>query len=124
MKILENIKEKIMDFLDNSSQITKTLMLILVIFLLSSIIILCISFPKIKSKKTKLPEEIIYTQGHEVFNPEDIKLVEEYYFSRDIKENWDEEELEKWFVEPDNEAINNLSESNEKIINEILGVCP
>ena len=39
-------------------------------------------------------------------------------------EKWDEAEAGKWFVMPDEEMLNNISETNDKKVNSLLESMP
>ena len=43
---------------------------------------------------------------------------------RQKKEKWSEEEANEWFTVPDETEIEKLSQSNDKIVKDIIGAAP
>lgn len=47
-----------------------------------------------------------------------------YITTRKTEKNWSEEEIEKWFTLPDETEVEQLSETNDRIIQDIIGAAP
>ncbi|MBO4387480.1 MAG: hypothetical protein J5817_10775 [Treponema sp.] len=60
----------------------------------------------------------------EFIPPSNIKLTEDYYFSREQKECWSQEEIEKWFSNPNTVNMNELKQANDALVDEIIGAAP
>lgn len=117
-KKLHSLKETIINLYKENKKIT---LIIAVLFcaILFSIIIL-INYPKkeknIEEQNIVLTEELIIPKGPE--------LPKDYNINRKNKENWNKEDSEKWFTIPTEKEIEDLSKSNDKMIEEIIGVAP
>lgn len=121
--ILNELKEKIINF----SQKNKTIVLFVSILLIcmtliGTVLIFVQSFskqkkiPNVEQQKLEIKEEILVPQSSVILN--------EYTQTREQKENWTEEEAKEWFTTPTQKEVDNLSLSNDKIIQEILGATP
>lgn len=128
------MNEKIKTFFSTSSKLTLSLLGI-VAFLVLSAIIISIAGLSVSSKNKKnanissflsSSEEDFsqFVQVENFINPQSKKFTQNYYFSRDLKQNWNEKELNEWFTIPNEENIKSLSESNDKIIDNIIGAAP
>lgn len=126
--------KKIKTFFSTSSKLTLSLFGI-VAFLVLSAIIISIAGLSVNSKNKKnanfssflsSSEEDFsqFVQVENFINPQSKKFTQNYYFSRDLKQNWNEKELNEWFTIPNKENIKSLSESNDKIIDNIIGAAP
>lgn len=123
--LVENFKEKLnslYETITNFYQENKKISLIIVgLFcaILISIIIL-LAYPKkekhIEEKKIILTEELVIPKGPE--------LPKDYNINRKNKENWNKQDSEQWFTIPSENEIENLSKSNDKMIEDIIGVAP
>lgn len=116
----EDIKEELSYRLEGTSRsvfIALGSLLLLLILLLILMINQCSTPPKVKVTETfEIKDEYIY--------PESVNMTDDYYFSREAKDAWSQEEIDEWFTEPDTESIKELSDANDKIINEITGAAP
>lgn len=131
---IKTLCEKIKTFFSTSSKLTLSLLGI-VAFLVLSAIIISIAGLSVSSKNKKdanissflsSSEEDFsqFVQVENFINPQSKKFTQNYYFSRDLKQNWNEKELNEWFTIPNEENIKSLSESNDKIIDNIIGAAP
>lgn len=131
---IKTLCEKIKTFFSTSSKLTLSLLGI-VAFLVLSAIIISIAGLSVSSKNKKnanissflsSSEEDFskFIQVENFINPQSKKFTQNYYFSRDLKQNWNEKELNEWFTIPNEENIKSLSESNDKIIDNIIGAAP
>ncbi len=72
-----------------------------------------------KNKQIKVIESIVPKE--QLFFPKSESLEDGYYLSRPQNLSWDENEVNKWFEEPDESRIKDLSKSNDNLIEGILG---
>ena len=76
-----------------------------------------------KVKTISLPEEV-FTKKDEFMPPADIKMTEDYYFSRIAGDSWSDEELNRWFSMPNDSNMKALEDANDKLINKITEAAP
>lgn len=117
-----SLKEKVLDFYEEN-KITAVLIAGLSIFVLLLIILLLCLLPSGKNKKSdyvnpplKLSQELEIPQGPEMPN--------NYTISRENRASWEKEDAKEWFTIPGDKEINALSQTNENMINELLGAAP
>ena len=83
-------------------------------------------FPKKNdnNKKNKITtnQELIINQ--DILLPNETILENKYTQVRQKKDKWTEEEANTWFTIPDETEIEKLGQSNDKIINDIIGAAP
>lgn len=127
MSIKEKLKEKFDNFkeelsykLEGASKsvfIALGCLFLLIILLLLLLINQCTTPPRVKIMETfEIKDDYVF--------PESINMTDDYYFSREDKDSWSQEEVDEWFKEPDYESIKELSDANNKIINDIIGAAP
>ncbi|MGP1588019.1 MAG: hypothetical protein ACTTHG_06730 [Treponemataceae bacterium] len=121
-KIFNSVKIFVLNFV-RENKIVSILFAVLIFLLL----VLTIAFISIKktsksSKETEVPEKIEFFYNYEIPSEE---VMDSYYFSRNLKENWDLEEAEKWYRNPDDEnLLKQLDEKNTKKVFDILEAAP
>lgn len=115
---LHSLKETIINFYKENKKITLIITVLFCAILIS--IIILINYPKkeknIEEQNIVLTEELIIPKGPE--------LPKDYNINRKNKENWNKQDSEKWFTIPTEKEIEDLSKSNDKMIEEIIGVAP
>lgn len=115
---LHSLKETIINFYKENKKITLIIAVLFCAIFIS--IIVLINYPKkeknIEEQNIVLTEELIIPKGPE--------LPKDYNINRKNKENWNKEDSEKWFTIPTEKEIEDLSKSNDKMIDEIIGVAP
>lgn len=131
---IKTLCEKIKTFFSTSSKLTLSLLGIVAFLVLSAIIISIVGLSvSSKNKKNANISSFLssseedfsqFVQVENFINPQSKKFTQNYYFSRDLKQNWNEKELNEWFTIPNEENIKSLSESNDKIIDNIIGAAP
>lgn len=123
--LVENFKEKlhslyeaIKNFYEENKKISLIIVGLFCVILISIIILLAYQKKekKIEEKKIILTEELVIPNGSE--------LPKDYNINRKNKENWNKQDSEEWFTIPSENEIKNLSKSNDKIIEDIIGVAP
>ena len=132
MEALDNIKEKIQDFLQENTKLTVAVCAILLSFAVIAFILGAFSE---SSKKTKpkfgIPKSASVEAALESVNvsesffpPKKDSMTEEYYFTRELSSQWSEEEFDEWFTVPTKDKIEELGKANNKVADEILGAAP
>lgn len=125
MQPLDNIKERIENFLQENTKLTVAVCAILIAFAVLAFILGAISEPKKqKTKKNIFPDAIPYSAVEDFFEPKKENLTEEYYFTREQAPQWSNEEFDRWFTVPDKSTVEELGKANEKVADEILGAAP
>ena len=127
MKIqLENLRNKIEDFYNNIKERVslRTVLLSVSVICLLILIIILISLMG-KGKKTEVENVSEFAKNDDYFYlPSPPEVPDEYVYSREPMEKWDDAEADKWFVMPDEEMLNNISETNDKKVNSLLESMP
>ncbi len=124
---LNEIKYRIKGFVSSFSGRRKRIFLvsgILVFMTVCAVFVLAFSlagkkeFPPqgLGQRKINAEEKFIVPDGPEVPS--------EYETSRKTEEAWTEDEAEEWFTFPDENEIRKLGESNDRMIDEIIGAAP
>lgn len=131
---IKTLYEKIKNFFSTSSKLTLSLLGIICFLVLSAIIISIVGLNLNSKNKNKANISSFLSSQEEDFsqfvqvenfiNPQSKTFTQNYYFSRDLRQKWNEQELNEWFTVPNEENIKSLSESNDKIINNIIGAAP
>ena len=62
--------------------------------------------------------------NQDILLPNETILENKYTQVRQKKDKWTEEEANTWFTIPDETEIEKLGQSNDKIINDIIGAAP
>lgn len=126
MKVLDTLRRHFGDFIRNNSKLTLTVIFTLTAFVAAALVIILYetaNLPKpLKKSEIKRQNEFIQTEAF--FTPDEKPILEDYYFSREEKEKWTEEETDRWFTVPDSRWIESLNESNRQKVNKILGAAP
>ncbi len=127
-ELKENINEKFSDLserLINFCQENKKLAIAAGAFILLLFTGLIVLTASIEKKKKKQPEKPYVLELSETLQiPESPELPKDYNISRRTKEKWDESETDEWFTVPSDTEIDSLANSNDNMINEIVGAAP
>lgn len=115
---LHSLKETIINFYKENKKITLIIAVLFCAILIS--IIILINYPK--KEKNIEEQNIVLTE--ELIIPKGLELPKDYNINRKNKENWNKQDSEKWFTIPTEKEIEDLSKSNDKMIEEIIGVAP
>lgn len=117
---LKSLYKKVSDFCKENTKIT-LIVAVLILAILVCIIILSANSKKSKAKPEE-KQEIVLTE--DLVIPDGPNLPEDYNIARKNKEKWDENEAKQWFSIPSQNGIDDLEKSNDKMIDEIIGVAP
>ena len=130
---MNNILESIKDFISSlSDKVTSFyeenkkiffIILGLILVILFCLILLVATSEKDKKKQKDLPGSNLQLTESLII-PNGPELPRDYNISRKTKDKWTEEEAEPWFTVPTEKEINSLSNSNENMVNEIIGAAP
>lgn len=124
-EVIENIKEKVKDFIENNTKLTVTLVSIFIFLCVSGTLVSI--FHRGSNSKTKakinLPKENFTLRG-DFFTPSEVSLTDDYYFSRQTEEKWSETEIDRWFTTPNEESLKKLGEANDGIAKKITEAAP
>lgn len=127
--ILESIKDfisslsdKVTSFYEENKKIS-FIILGLILVILFCLILLVATSEKDKKKQKDLPGSNLQLTESLII-PNGPELPRDYNISRKTKDKWTEEEAEPWFTVPTEKEINSLSNSNENMVNEIIGAAP
>ena len=123
MEIIDNAKSNIEDFIRENSRLTFVILCILVFLSLTAVFILIGTGSKKESAPIRLPQET-FSKKDEFFPPADIKMTEDYYFSRITEDTWSDEEMDRWFSMPDDTNMQSLKEANDTLMNKITEAAP
>ena len=97
---------------------------ILIFMTLCGFFVLLLSTAQQEKKETKVINQKNLEIDQELLIPNELTINNKYTHVREKKEKWSEEEANEWFTIPDETEIEKLSQSNDKIVNEIIGAAP
>lgn len=116
----EDIKEDISYRLEGASKsvfIALGCLGLILILLIALMINQCVQPQKVVVQKS------FETKDEYIF-PETVNMTNDYYYSRDAKDTWNQDDVNEWFNTPGEKDIKELSEANDNIIKEIMGAAP
>ena len=122
MDFLDNIKDAYDNLAAKTSRLAVTILGIILLLFVCALIALGVHSCN-KNKIGEVKREDFKTED-EFIPPSNIKLTEDYYFSREPKESWSQEEIEKWFSNPNTVNMNELKQANDVLVDEIIGAAP
>jgi hypothetical protein len=125
MKIAEILSEKIEEIqisLSDTEKRKKVLIFFLgiLIFLIFILILMLCYSPK-NENQFSLQE---YELSEYFYSPSSPEISDGYIYSRNPQKKWTEEEADKYMTLPTEEMLENLKESNDIIIKDILEASP
>lgn len=97
---------------------------ILIFMTLCGFFILLLSTSQQEKKETKVINQKNLVIDQELLIPNELTINNKYTHVREKKEKWSEEEANEWFTVPDETEIEKLSQSNDKIVKDIIGAAP
>lgn len=75
-----------------------------------------------KKSETAAPEH--FEADAPILIPDAPQIEKDYYPSRITENQWQKDEVDKWFTYPDEDVMKDLAESNDKIVKDIIGAAP
>lgn len=117
LELVGNVKNRFLS-LDKKNQI---IISVLVLIILLSLILIVITTT---NKKDSIEDVYPLVLKKELQIPPSAELPKDYNISRTTKDKWTDSEAEQWFTPPSEKEIENLSNSNDKIINSIIEAAP
>ena len=125
MSFFSDIKERADDFIHSSSRLQLAAIGVLVFLFTAAFITAAVtSLSGYSEKKEGIKEGYPFKVEEDFLLPPEKPITENYYFSREEKSRWNDEESSRWFTVPDESFVDTLSESNKNRIDEILGAAP
>lgn len=119
----QQISGKIQNFLQENAKKTIIVCVILILMVLGAIIALCAGNSKTdKNQKTAEEQKLVLDQP--LLVPSAPSIPDGYITTRKTEKKWSQEEIEKWFTLPDESEVEKLGDSNDRIINDIIGAAP
>ena len=97
---------------------------ILIFMTLCGFFVLLLSTSQQEKKETKVINQKNLVIDQELLLPNELTINNKYTHVRQKKEKWSEEEANEWFTIPDETEIEKLSQSNDKIVKDIIGAAP
>lgn len=97
---------------------------VLIFMTLCGFFILLLSTSQQEKKETKVTNQKNLVIDQELLLPNELTINNKYTQVRQKKEKWSEEEANEWFTVPDETEIEKLSQSNDKIVKDIIGAAP
>ena len=97
---------------------------ILIFMTLWGFFVLLLSTSQQEKKETKVINQKNLVIDQELLLPNELTINNKYTHVRQKKEKWSEEEANEWFTVPDETEIEKLSQSNDKIVKDIIGAAP
>lgn len=97
---------------------------ILIFMTLCGFFVLLLSTSQQEKKETKVINQKKLVIDQELLIPNELTINNKYTHVRQKKEKWSEEEANEWFTIPDETEIEKLSQSNDKIVKDIIGAAP
>lgn len=120
MEVIDTVVGAIQDFIAEKGKaaIGAIIALAVLIIALFSLLFLQCSEAK-KNRPVKTVESPVSVES--LFKPRSDAMEDGYYLSRPQNLSWDEDEVERWFEEPDECRIRDLSKANDSLVDGILG---
>ncbi len=119
----QQFSEKIQNFLQENAKKTIIICVVLILMVFGAIIALCAGNSKTdKNQKTVEEQKLVINQP--LLVPSAPSVPDGYITTRKTEKRWSQKEVEKWFTLPDESEVEKLGDSNDKIINDIIGASP
>ena len=122
----KNFFKKAVDFVVNFVKTQKILSIAigsLILLLIVFVILISVLTSKEKKKPEIVPAEKAAELPYDYVLPMS-EILDDYTFSRDLKDRWTAEEGERWFEIPDGKMMKELEDKNSENVNEILEAVP
>ena len=122
----KNFFKKAVDFVVNFVKTQKILSIAigsLILLLIVFVVLISVLTSKGKKKPEIVPAEKAAELPYDYVLPMS-EILDDYTFSRDLKDRWTVEEGERWFEIPDGKMMKELEDKNSENVNEILEAVP
>lgn len=119
----QQISENMQNFLQENAKKTIIVCAILILMVLGAIVALCAGSQK-TAKNQKNVEEQKLVLDQPLLVPSAPSVPDGYITTRKTGKKWPQKEIEKWFTLPDESEVEKLGDSNDRIINDIIGAAP
>lgn len=109
---------------ENIAKALKNIYIMISAFIILVILLLILIFSRgsgKSSKKNILPSA---TLKDDLILPEEPGIKQEFQYYHLQKTKWNDEDAKKWFIKPNSQMIEELSNSNDKLINDVLEAAP
>ena len=122
----ETVKEKLSPIIERIKTFVRENTLVsactgaLILIIIIAVILLCTALKKPEDTGHERPVTI----SEKMFIPPSPSIPEGYIYSRTTKESWTEDEIDPWFTKPGDKELEDLSRSNDRLINDIIGAAP
>lgn len=116
--------EKFSYLIEENKKQTIFVCFILIFMTLCGFFVLLLSTSQQEKKETKVINQKNLVIDQELLIPNELTINNKYTHVRQKKEKWSEEEANEWFTVPDETEIEKLSQSNDKIVKDIIGAAP
>lgn len=117
-----SLKDKIIQLYEENKKLSLIVGLLIILILVCLILLICMLPGSKKTKKSSSQPPLVLTETLQI--PQGPEMPENYNISRKTETSWSDEEAEPWFTIPSEKEINSLSQSNTKLINDLLGATP
>ncbi len=97
---------------------------LLVFMTACAVVVFSVSDGKKESSKKTSSEQRKIGADQRLLVPGGPAVPDEYVRSRKTEPSWSEGEMEEWFSFPDEGEVKKLAESNDKIVDDIIGAAP
>jgi hypothetical protein len=124
MEKIDEAVEKIKKFVSEKGKLTVMLCTIFILLFICGIIAMIVQCATKPRKVQLIPEVQPSISTDSLIPPEYGSLTEDYYFSRISSDKWSPEDVDRWFTEPTDSAIDNLESANDALVNDITGAAP
>ena len=118
------LAEKFRYLIEENKKQTIFVCSILIFMTLCGFFVLLLSTSQQEKKETKVINQKNLVIDQELLIPNELTINNKYTHVRQKKEKWSEEEANEWFTVPDETEIEKLSQSNDKIVKDIIGAAP
>ena len=109
---------------ENIAKALKNIYIMISAFIILVIFLLILIFSRgsgKSSKKNILPSAAL---KDDLILPEEPGIKQEFQYYHLQKTKWNDEDAKKWFIKPNSQMIEELSNSNDKLINDVLEAAP
>lgn len=111
------------DFMQKKPLTSALICFLTVLFVAGLVILLIQNSPEKKSKSDAAAPEHFEADAP-ILIPDAPQIEKDYYPSRTTENQWQKDEVDKWFTYPDEDVMKDLAESNDKIVKDIIGAAP